>query len=358
MLHTLAMKIAVITCYAHPDYVRATTLRSALIAQPKTDVIIIKNRHKGLLRYPEVVARLIWLRITKRPDVYLLTFRAYEILPLAALLTWPKKLVYDEFLNPLEWLREERKEWWARLVPQKSLKSFYRSLIRRCSLVLTDTDAHAIYSQEILGLSSAKFVGLPVGADETIFHPLPTNKSKHFTVFYYGTMIPLHGIDIVLKAAELLKDKPVRFVFCGGDSITVRAVREAQAKGANIEHHLWLPFEKLADMARSAHLTLGGPFGDTPQASMVVTGKTYQFMATGAPVLVGKTKANSDFIHRNNCLMTPLGDPEELAKQIQWAQQNPKKLANIAKAGYELYCAKFSSTALATEVSTLLRQLF
>ncbi len=351
------MKVAAITCYAHPDYVRAVTIRRALQDQPNTKLFVVKNRHKGLLRYPEVTARLIWTRLRHRPDVYVLTFRAYEILPVAALLTWPKKLVFDEFLNPLEWLREDRKEWWAKLVPQRLLIGFYRLLLKRCALVLEDTDAHAQYSSQLLGVPHEKFIALPVGTDEKLFKPKQTAKSKDFSVFYYGSMLPLHGLDVVLAAAERLKDKPIRFVFAGGDKHTVAAVAAARNNGANIDHHAWIPFEKLADTARESHLTLGGPFGDTPQARMVVTGKTYQFLACGAPVLVGKTKASDDFKHKINCLMTPLGDSAAIAEQILWAYEHPKELERIAQAGHQLYTDMFSSKALAHQMSMILQKL-
>lgn len=352
------MKIAVITCYYQPDYVRAVTLRRAIADNPKHQLIVVKNRYRGLFRYPEVLFKLVWTRLRLRPDAYLLTFRAYEILPITAVVTWPKKVVYDEFLNPLEWLDEDRREWWAKLIPKKLLKRFYKILIRRPAVILTDTDAHALYSQKILGITSSKYHSLPVGTDESVFTPQNSTYQKNmFTVFYYGSMIPLHGLDIVLEAFEKLQDYPIKLVFSGGDAATVDAVETSKARGANIEHHLWIPYSEIPTYVAQAQLTLGGPFGNTTQARMVVTGKTYQFLACKAAVLVGETEVHTRFSDGKNCLSVPLGDAESLANKIIWAYNHPKQLEIIRTAGRKLYEKEFSPASLSHQLGTILERL-
>ncbi len=140
------MKIAIITCYKQPDYVRALVLRVALVANPENKIYIIKNRQLGLLRYPEVLMKLLIIRFKHRPDAYLLTFRGYEVLPAVNVVTWPKPLIFDEFINPLEWLHEPRPERWARFVPKKVLRRIYRLFLRRSKFILADTAAHTSYS--------------------------------------------------------------------------------------------------------------------------------------------------------------------------------------------------------------------
>ena len=44
-------KVCVITCYKQPDYVRAVTLRAAVVANPGAKLLVVKNSHKGALRY-------------------------------------------------------------------------------------------------------------------------------------------------------------------------------------------------------------------------------------------------------------------------------------------------------------------
>lgn len=361
----IVMKVAVITCYRQPNYVRAVTLRNAIEAQDSTHMYVVKNSHNGLLRYLEVIAKLVWLRITKRPDVYLITFRGYEILPFVAVLTWPKVLIYDEFVSPLEWLQEERTEWWAKLIPRNVLKLFYRILLRRCKLVLADTEAHVDYSSKISGVPKSKFKSLPVGTDESIFKPAPkeykqagnNGQQSDFRVFYYGSMLGLHGLDVVMDAALKLKDQPIEFVFAGGGQQAKQAIAEYQGKGAKITHHEWIEYSDLPKFAYRSQLTLGGPFGVSAQAKRVITGKTYQFLACQTPVLIGQNLTSGLFIDKQNCLSIPLGDAHALADKVIWAQQHPAQLKSIAAAGRELYDQNFSSSALATQMANLLKTI-
>src|SRR5581483_5008721 len=99
--------IAVITCYHDPDYVRARTLRAALDRLDDVRLVIVKNRHRGLLRYPEVIRQVRRLQRQQTIDAYLLTFRGQEILPLMLRLACRTPLIFDEFIVPLAYATEE-----------------------------------------------------------------------------------------------------------------------------------------------------------------------------------------------------------------------------------------------------------
>lgn len=351
------MKLAVITCHNQPNYIRAVTLRVAFQALPDSDVIVVKNRHKGVIRYPEMIFRLIVLRIRHRPDTYVITFRGYEILPFACLLTWPKTLIFDEMVNPLGWLNEPRPEPWAKLIPKRLLRTFYRLLLKRCSVVLTDTDAHSIYDATMFGLDQKRFQAIPVGTDEALFKPTTRHPGKLFRVFYYGNMLPLHGLDVVLESAINVKELPIEFVLVGGSKKIAELVRLAKQAGANIMYRKWIYFNKLPAEISQADLCLGGPFGNTTQAQHVITGKTYQFLACAAPVVVGENKATKLFQDRRNCLLVALGNSTELTNAIIWAYSHPKELAKIGQAGRKLYEQHFSEDSIARQVAAILRSV-
>ncbi|MBI1856913.1 glycosyltransferase [Candidatus Saccharibacteria bacterium] len=460
------MKVTIVTCYKDPDYVRARTLRAGLAANAGVEMTIVKNKHKNILRYPETIIRLVIDRINNRPDAYILTFRGYEILPFLQLIAWSKPIIFDEFINPLEWLAEPRHEKWVGLIPKKALKKFYVALLGRCRFILADTQAHADYSVKLSGQQtnvldspktprsqgesaraktvlsegevalatsreekpfvadrirsgdegvfdrSSKYWAIPVGTDETVFdykldlrkiarsqgksvrvgsgftegevaistlkegRPLPAEISwsgdggvlrksskvrvleKYFQVFYYGNMLPLHGLEYVLEAAVLLKNNQnIKFLIVGGNSRTVKMIKNAQQQGAKIKYQNWIPFEELPKVIATSSLCLGGPFGKTNQAQKVITGKTYQFLASGAATLIGNTEASALFIDKKNSLVVPLADPLALATTIDWAYQHRQQLPAIGQAGNRLYQENFSVRIITGELSAILTKL-
>jgi len=355
------MKIAVITCYFDPDYVRARTLRAALKQLPDVKTVIVKNTHKGMLRYPEIIKLLWQIRRDQKPDVYLLTFRGQEILPYVLWLAGKKPVWFDEFIVPIAYATGEShhkslairvKHFVARVsVP------LYKRWLAKTKVILADTKAHAELSARVSHQNLSKYLAVPVGADERLFKPgTRATVADKFQIFYYSSgMQPLHGIPFVLAAAEALKDKPeIEFVIAGGKKPMVEAVKAAVANGANIRHKTWIPFDDLVATINSSDLCLGGPFGDTPQAHHVITGKTYQFLACAAPVVIGASEATDEyFIDKQNALVVPQGDAEALTKAIRWACQHPDELKTIAANGRKLYEKQFSTDAIARLLAPL-----
>lgn len=355
------MKIAVITCYHDPDYIRARTLRAALKTLPEVQQVVVKNTHTGILRYPEMLWKIWRLKHQENPDVYLLTFRGQEILPWVLWVARKKQVWFDEFIVPIAYATGEghkrslKKSVFYFLA--KRSEFLYKRWLKRCAVILADTNAHAELSARTSDMNLRKYRAIPVGADETLFKPGAAAKSGDtFQVFYYSTgNQPLHGMQTVLEAAEILKhDDSIEFLFAGGKASLASAVRQAQEQGARVHHVAWIPFNDLVKTIRGAGVNLGGPFGNTQQAHHVITGKTYQMLACQAPVIVGASEATTEFFtDKKNALVVPQADPAALAKAIKWAAENPRELAGIAENGRKLYDKEFSTTAIARRLKPL-----
>lgn len=356
--------IAIITCYHDPDYVRARSLRAAFSLVPHTSLCIIKNRHSDLRRYTEVLWQLVKTRLTQHPDAYLLTFRGQEILPIVRLITIGKPLWFDEFVIPKAYATKEA----YRRTPTRLLKQFilrlndplYALCLKHVSCIIADTIAHAETSAKLYGINLRSYLAVPVGTDETVFHPATTKPRSNFQLFYYSTgMQPLHGIGYVLEAALLLRDEPgITFVLVGGKSAMARAVQAAIDKGAHIEYREWVPFKELPTMMRASAINIGGPFGGTYQAEHVITGKTYQSLACGVPTLVGANRETERYgTDKQNMLIVPQANAAAIAEAIRWAAYHPAELRSIGEKGRKLYERLFSTKATANIVAPLVENL-
>ncbi len=357
------MKIAVITCYRQPDYVRARTLRTALASVPGVELIVVKNRQKGILRFPEVFWKVLKLRFTERPDAYITTFRSYEIMLYMWLIAGRKPLVFDELVNFAEWMVEHKKLKEGTFL-YKLFVAWYGFFVRRARFVLADTEPHAAYSAKIWGLDVEKrYIVLPMAADETIFRPDAGPRrpitDKQFRVFYYGNkMLPLHGIDYVLDAAVKLAKYPnIQFLLLGGRSTTAEKVAAAVAHGAHVAHKDWLPFDEFPPIICDADLALGGPFGGTLQSKFVVNGKTTQFMACETPVVVGRNEVNQQFYDKRNCLVVEQADAQALADAILWGYEHRRELRAIGREGRKTYDQYFAQRVVNERVAGMVAAL-
>lgn len=360
------MKIAVITCYKDPDYVRARVLREALKLLPGVQIVVVKNEHRGLLRYPEVMRKIWRLRKQTKLDAYLLTFRGQELLPFVLWAAGKKPVIFDELIVPIAYANDEhhKRSFTTSLYYFMARRSeaLYRRWLKRCHTVLADTAAHAELSARVSQMNLSKYGVIPVGTDEKVFQPAAAGgiPAASFSVFYYSSgMQPLHGLGYVLEAAEALRDNPsVEFLIVGGKKSLAQAVAAAARRGARITYQPWIPFEELPEAIRTSGINLGGPFGDTPQAHHVITTKTFQMLACAAPVIVGDSEATKEyFVDKQNALIVPQADTEALVKMILWAQKHPAELRTVAANGRKLFEKEFSTQAIARLLQPIVANL-
>ena len=78
----------------------------------------------------------------------------------------------------------------------------------------------------------AKFRRVWVGADDEVMKPQPRPiDDQPLTVFFYGTFIPLQGIEHIIDAAALVarEDERIRFVLCGDGQTHAEMRRRARS---------------------------------------------------------------------------------------------------------------------------------
>jgi glycosyltransferase involved in cell wall biosynthesis len=353
-----SLKVCHVVCYRDPNYVRTLNLRAALKAIDGVQVVDATNARRGVARYLETLWKLLKARLRDAPDVYVLGFRGHEIFPFVRLLTIGKPLIFDEFMSPSDALLSEGKGGalgrFAGLVLHP-LEWLCLHLSARC---LTDTELHREFIATRFGVSRDCIDVVYVGGVDSGSQSAGADADSQLHVLFYGTFLPLHGMDVLLQACKLVEDKPIRFHIIGGAGRALeefRALLDELAPG-NVVHDTWVDFAELQSrLIPSADLCLGGPFGGTPQARRVITGKTFQFLAQGKPTVIGRVDEPVPFADRENCLLVEQASPESLAAAFRWALEHRGQLPDVGLAGQRLFEDHFSTRALARQLEPALR---
>ena len=257
-------------------------------------------------------------------------------------------LIFDHMVSPYDSLLNESKMFRKGGLIDRIIYLYEKSILKYSDVILTDTLIHRDYFADLFKEQREKIHAIHVGTDEALFKHLPSgkevNKKDFFEVFFYGTFLPLHGINIILEAASIIKDTPIRFTLIGGKKKDLQGLYEMKKRLElkNIIHKEWVDYEQLPGMISESDLCLAGPFGNTGQAHRVISGKTFQFLAMGKPTVVGKINADYGFEDKKNCLLVPQGASKELAHSILWCFENQEKLTQIGQNGLDLYRNKFS----------------
>jgi glycosyltransferase involved in cell wall biosynthesis len=227
-------------------------------------------------------------------------------------------------------------------------------------LVLADTWAHAAYYQEAFGLARSRVAVAPVGA-------LPEPRAdgaartlapgEPLTVLQYGKWSPLHGADVVLGAAHLLRGEPFRFVLIGEGQVSAELRSAIAARGlTNVEWLGQLPAKELRGRTLAADVCLG-VFGRSEKAGRVVPNKVFDALACGRPVVTAGSDGAREWLRDGeSALLTPAGDSAALAAALRRLLAAGER-ARLGEAALGLYRRAFTPAAVAGELLAALEAL-
>lgn len=268
-----------------------------------------------------------------------------------------KPIILDLFVSAYDTMIEDRKPAAKGSLLAKLLFKLDQSSTRSASLILTDTTAQAEYFHEAFGTPLDKMKRVFVGCDERLFHPLPENPESQ-TVLYYCSYLPLHGVDVVLQAAQILQADPaIRFRIIGRGMEYESVQRSLREKGlTNVELAPPVLLEQLPAEIQAARVCLGGHFGASAKACRVIPGKVFQMIAMGKPVIVGDNAANKELLtHGADSWFCEMNDPAALAEAVRTLFYDSSLRSQISSGALETYQKAAASAALISEVQTSIK---
>jgi len=281
--------------------------------------------------------------------------------PLALLLSLiqRKPVILDAYVSTYDTLCEDRGLFRPRSLPGRLAYWLDQQSCRKAYLVITDTQANAQYFAQAIGVSREKLKVVYVGCDESLFYPRSdiSFSSARCEVFYYGSFLPLHGTEVIIRAAAMLKNRKDIHFTIGGNGPQFREINEMirRLELKNVSLVGWIPMEELPIYIARASICLGGHFSTVPKAARVISTKTFQFIAMCKPTIVGNNLATRElFVHKEHVYAVQMGNPIVLAEAIGELADTPALREHIARGGYALFQEKLTIRAIADELSTLL----
>ncbi len=320
---------------------------------------------RKLLRILKVYTKLIQkFRRIGNYDAIIVGYAGHIDVFLAKFLNLFKKkpLIFDVFLSLYDTAVVDRKIVSAGTVKAKLLHLIDRWSCRIADAVLLDTPAHIDYFVTEFNLPAGKFHAIPVGSSLPVNGSIKTasGKGNKFTVLYFGSYIPLHGVDVILRAARILQDKDngtLVFTLVGTGQLLPEMKGLASSLGLlNVSFiERFVKEEELAGLISNADICLG-IFGKSDKALRVIPCKVYNCLAMGKPLITARTRATDGVLtHNENVYFCSPGDPESLAEAILALSKNQSLRIRIAKNALDHFNNNFSTHAIGRKVEEIIR---
>jgi glycosyltransferase involved in cell wall biosynthesis len=340
----------------HRGYPRSSVIMSGLqrIGVPVVECTV-SPRLKSPRRYPALVAA--YRRLRGDFDVLFVPEFRHKDVPLAWVLArrTHKLFVFDPLVSRYDTRVHDRADADARGLQASHNLNLDRIALSLPDLALADTAAHARYFREHLAAPDARVRVLPVGYDDAIFQAAPPPAGDPVRVLFYGSYLPLHGVDVIVDAALRLRgERHIHFELIGGGQTFGEVTRRLRdATPANVSVEARVDASVLPARIARASICLG-IFGTTAKAARVVPNKVYQCAAMARPVITADTSAVREFFEPGRHIeVVPAGDGAALAERILLLSDDARRRYEMGSAAAEHARTHYSPVPLARRFAAL-----
>jgi glycosyltransferase involved in cell wall biosynthesis len=316
-------------------------LRRAGAEVHERHVAVWDGRRDNWRAGPVAAARLAVaeLRLLRRPrggfDAVIVGYPGHLDLAAARRAARDRPVVFNPLVSLSDTLVGDRGRFRAGSTAARALATVDRRALRAADLVVADTRANADHLAELASLPPERVEVAFVGAEERVFVP-GWSPVEPFTILFVGKLIPLHGLETVLAAAQAAPELRFRLVGSGQLEHLVRR------RPANVDWLPWVEYEQLPAELHRAGCALG-IFGTSDKAQRVIPNKAFQALACGTPLVTADTPAARELlVDGESALLVPPGNASALADALRKVATDPTTARRLAAGGRAVYEARAS----------------
>lgn len=276
------------------DYIR--NVQEIKILKEKYDeVLIVGSTSSSYVKRLVAIFKKLFTTSLKKYDEIFIGFAPQLILPFWGWKFRNKKITIDFFISVYDTMVQDRKKIKKDSLSACIIHWLDKFTLKKADRVIGDTKAHIAYFAEEFKIDKDKFEVLYLEADKKVYYPRniekPDELKNKFVVLYFGSILPLQGVEIVLEAVNYLKDREDIFFWIIGPL----AGKEKMIENHNIRLDKWLAQKELANAIGMADLCLAGHFNpNIDKADRTIPGKAYIYEAMNKKIILGNTKANRE----------------------------------------------------------------
>ncbi|MCI8550455.1 MAG: glycosyltransferase family 4 protein [Lachnospiraceae bacterium] len=309
------------------DYIRNSQELRLIRTQADSCDVIGSYEKSYVKRLLSVYGKLFRIKV-KQYDLIFVGFAPQLVVPFFRKLK-KRELAIDFFISLYDTLVCDRGKFKEKSLVARFFKWLDKKTLLKADHIVTDTKAHGAYFSEELGADMEKEYTLYLEADSSIYYPREQKKSggikDKFVVLYFGSILPLQGVSVILKAIGYLQMRKDIFFYMVGP-----LGRETERPDhSNVKYISWLSQEALADKIAEADLCLAGHFhGSIAKARRTIPGKAYIYAAMKKPMILGDNEANREFFEEKDgeVCYVEMGNPKALAAKVakladKWKEQ-------------------------------------
>lgn len=280
----------------YTDYLRVQQEIQLLKKHAATVTVVTYSQSSYALRVLQLYLYLLFNRFSEYEIVFF-GFAPQLIVPVWGFKFRGSLVISDFFISFYDTLVDDRRKFKRGSYVARLLSWFDSRTVALSDYIVSDTEAHAEYFCKSFGARNSSTFVLYLEADSKYYYPKIQRKpdflADRFVVLYFGSVIPLQGLEVVVAAvSSCAKVDQLYFVMIGPLSVEHRV---ELAGCDNVICFDWMDQYKLSEWISVSDLCLAGHFsGEIKKAKRTIPGKAYIYEAMGKRMILGDNVANRE----------------------------------------------------------------
>ena len=262
-------------------------------------------------------------------------------------------IIFDPLISSWDKKINEQSKYKKTSKESLSLKKNESELFNKSNLLVADTEAHKRFFIKKFKIPEEKIFVINVGAEEKVFFPNKKIIASDREILFYGSFLELHGIDVIIDAARILKDESIKWKLVGDfQKIKIESLP------LNISFESTMNTKKLVERIHKATFLLG-IFSDSEKANNVIPNKVYQSLACGKTVITRYADAYPQSFFKKNMgiFFVKPNDARALAQQILKVINDKELIVKTNKLARSTFNTFYSEEKIKKQVHALFKRL-
>ena len=294
-------------------------------------------------------------------DILIAGYPGYTAVPYARLLT-RKKVILDALASRYDSEIISRNNHKGSYIKKMWILFIDWIAFAFAHLILVETHAQKEFISRKFKISEKKIIVAYTGVNEDVFKKdVSISKHEKFTALFRGRVMSEAGVQTILKAAEILKDKDANFDIIGyGSGPWLQECRDMYHR---LDHNKvkWdekeLPFEEIVIRMQKAHISLG-QFATSERVERTIPHKAFESMILCTPYITAQSRAVSEILEDGTaCIMIDAENPQALAEAIMDLRNNESKRNMLATQAETAYWQHYSMEKIGSKLKSDIEEL-
>jgi len=279
-----------------------------------------------------------------------------------------KKIIGEFYISKYDtWVNDRKAVGLASRYANRLLK-IDQSFIDMCDVVIFLNASERAYYLKVTSreeaITKSRIIPLATGQKKMAAQRFANNKRDQVVLCWWGTFIPLHGLEKIIECAVYLKSANINFqLYLFGTSEEKSKPYRDQISKLGLSDYVIIDNSKsFSDKTLESFLVENcdiafGNFGDSIKARTVMVNKVVESASMALPIVSQKTQALEEYFKNDESIFYTEPNAEKIAEKVIEMIQDKQKMLSVSKREFKLYEERFSRGAFIQDAIKVLDQV-